>query len=109
MTKDTSAKQKKEAELKISVSTFHHALASPRSFRTASLVGSAGIAPLSITVAAPQAFAKRRASLNRFSSLSRSKSEARLLRSPPTKASPAPVVSTGFTFTPATLPLNSFV
>lgn len=39
-----------------------------KSFRTASFVGSAGIAPLSVTVRAPQAFAKSRASLSRFSS-----------------------------------------
>lgn len=39
----------------------------------------------------------------------RLRSDARLLRIPPTKASPAPVVSTGFTFTPPTLPLNSCI
>lgn len=36
--------------------------------RTAFFVGRAGIAPLSVTVMAPQAFAKYKASLNRFSS-----------------------------------------
>lgn len=39
-----------------------------KSCKTASFVGSAGIAPLCVTVRAPQAFAKRRASLNRSSS-----------------------------------------
>jgi len=47
---------------------FHPGAAFPKSFRTASLVGSAGIAPLSVTVTAPQAFANKRASLNSFSS-----------------------------------------
>lgn len=45
----------------------YQALALGKIWRTASFVGSAGIAPLSVTVIAPQAFANRRASLN-FSS-----------------------------------------
>lgn len=45
-----------------------HAAAFGKIWRTASFVGSAGIAPLCVTVRAPHAFAKRRASLNRFSS-----------------------------------------
>jgi len=36
--------------------------------RTASFVGSEGMPPLLVTVTAPQAFAKSRASLNLFSS-----------------------------------------
>lgn len=47
---------------------FTHDLTSATSLRTASFVGKAGIAPFSVTVRAPQAFAKRRASLNRSSS-----------------------------------------
>jgi len=45
-----------------------HDLTSAMSLRTASFVGKAGIAPFSVTVRAPQALAKRRASLNRSSS-----------------------------------------
>lgn len=41
---------------------------SSKALSTASLVGKAGIAPLSITVSAPQALANLRASLNRPSS-----------------------------------------
>lgn len=100
------------------------------------MVGIAGIAPLSVTVIAPQAFANRSASLSFFSSCKfhiidfslklkkpytrcneksfyvttfrTVRSEAKLFNRPLTNASPAPVVSTGFTFTPATLPLNSY-
>ena len=36
------------------------------------------------------------------------RSEAKLFNRPLTNASPAPVVSTAFTFTPPTLPLNSY-
>jgi len=39
-----------------------------RILRTASFVGSEGMAPLLVTVTAPQAFAKSRASLNLLSS-----------------------------------------
>jgi hypothetical protein len=42
-----------------------------RIWRAASLEGSAGIAPLSVTVIEPQAFANWRASLNCFSSCRR--------------------------------------
>lgn len=52
----------------VAVCAFHPGETFPKSFRTASLVGSAGIAPLSVTVTAPQAFANKRASLNSFSS-----------------------------------------
>lgn len=57
-------KRKKKKAMKI----FTHDLTSATSLRTASFVGKAGIAPFSVTVRAPQAFAKRRASLNRSSS-----------------------------------------
>lgn len=50
------------------VDSFHDADEDLMSFSTASFVGRAGIAPLSVTVMAPQAFANRSASLNRFSS-----------------------------------------
>lgn len=46
----------------------NHATVLSKAFMTASAVGKAGIAPLSVTVIAPQAFAKLRASLNRCSS-----------------------------------------
>lgn len=46
----------------------YHAATLGKNWRTASFVGRAGMAPLSITVRAPQALAKARASCNRFSS-----------------------------------------
>lgn len=55
-------------------SCISHALALAIIWWTASFVGSAGIAPIPVTVIAPQAFAKRRASFN-FFSLCRTKSK----------------------------------
>ena len=48
--------------------------------RTVFFVGSAGIAPLSVTVRAPQAFAKSKASLNRSSSCQKDKFTCMFLR-----------------------------
>ena len=47
---------------------YHTVVALDNKFSTASFVGRAGMAPLSVTVRAPQAFAKRRASRSRCSS-----------------------------------------
>lgn len=47
---------------------FYHALSFCKNWRTASFVGRAGMAPLSVTVRAPVALAKSRDSRNRFSS-----------------------------------------
>lgn len=65
-------------------------LADFKNWTTFSFVGNAGIAPFSITVRAPQPFAKTRASLNLFSSLYKEEFEAKLFSNPATNASPAP-------------------
>jgi hypothetical protein len=83
-----------------------HARTLLKNLITVSMSGRDGIAPLSVVVMAPQAFANLRASRNRPSFSKIDKSFASWVKMPAQNASPAPVVSTTCTLSESTLPLN---